>query len=181
MSVLSDKSIRRLAVEESMISPFIDKQVRDGKISYGLSSFGYDARVGDEFKIFHNVNSSIVDPKEFSSDNFVTKKSSEYIIIPPNSFALGTTIEVFKIPRDIMCIVVGKRTGIIVNVTPIESEFFGTVTLEFSNTTPLPAKIYANEGVAQFLFLKGDQSPETSYADRKGKYMGQTGVTLPKV
>ena len=110
MSVLSDKSIRRLAVEESMISPFIDKQVRDGKISYGLSSFGYDARVGDEFKIFHNVNSSIVDPKEFSSDNFVTKKSSEYIIIPPNSFALGTTIEVFKIPRDIMCIVVGKST-----------------------------------------------------------------------
>ena len=109
MSVLSDKSIRRLAVEESMISPFIDKQVRDGKISYGLSSFGYDARVGDEFKIFHNVNSSIVDPKEFSSDNFVTKKSSEYIIIPPNSFALGTTIEVFKIPRDIMCIVVGKK------------------------------------------------------------------------
>mgnify|MGYP003962190505 CR=1 FL=1 len=145
MSVLSDKSIRKLAVEQSMISPFIDKQVRDGKISYGLSSFGYDARVGDEFKIFHNVNSSIVDPKEFSSDNFVTKKSSDYIIIPPNSFALGTTIEVFKIPRDIMCIVVGKstyaRTGIIVNVTPIESEFFGTVTLEFSNTTPLPAKI----------------------------------------
>ena len=168
-----------------MISPFVDKQVRDGKISYGLSSFGYDARVADEFKIFHNVNSSIVDPKKFTSDNFVTKKSSEYIIIPPNSFALGTTIEVFKIPRDIMCIVVGKstyaRTGIIVNVTPIESEFFGTVTLEFSNTTPLPAKIYANEGVAQFLFLKGDQTPETSYADRKGKYMGQTGVTLPKV
>jgi dCTP deaminase len=126
-----------------------------------------------------------VDPKKFTSDNFVTKKTSDYIIIPPNSFALGTTIEVFKIPRDIMCIVVGKstyaRTGIIVNVTPIESEFFGTVTLEFSNTTPLPAKIYANEGVAQFLFLKGDQAPETSYADRKGKYMGQTGVTLPKV
>ena len=135
MSVLSDKSIRKLAVEQSMISPFIDKQVRDGKISYGLSSFGYDARVGDEFKIFHNVNSSIVDPKEFSSDNFVTKKSSDYIIIPPNSFALGTTIEVFKIPRDIMCIVVGKstyaRTGIIVNVTPIESEFFGTLLLSF--------------------------------------------------
>ena len=128
MSVLSDKSIRKLAIEESMISPFVDKQVRGGKISYGLSSFGYDARVADEFKIFHNVNSSIVDPKKFTSDNFITKKSSEYIIIPPNSFALGTTIEVFKIPRDIMCIVVGKstyaRTGIIVNVTPIESEFF---------------------------------------------------------
>ena len=185
MSVLSDKTIRKLALEEAMISPFVDKQVRDGKISYGLSSFGYDARVADEFKIFHNVNSSIVDPKKFTSDNFVTKKSSEYIIIPPNSFALGTTIEIFKIPRNIMCIVVGEstyaRTGIIVNVTPIESEFFGTVTLEFSNTTPLPAKIYANEGVAQFLFLKGDQAPETSYADRKGKYMGQTGVTLPKV
>ena len=185
MPVLSDKSIKKLAHEEEMISPFVDKQVRDGKISYGLSSFGYDARVADEFKIFHNVNSSVVDPKKFTSDNFVTKKSSEYIIIPPNSFALGTTIEVFKIQRDIMCIVVGKstyaRTGIIVNVTPIESEFFGTVTLEFSNTTPLPAKIYANEGVAQFLFLKGDQDPETSYADRKGKYMGQTGVTLPKV
>ena len=184
MSELSDKSIRRLAVEESMISPFIDKQVRDGKISYGLSSFGYDARVGDEFKIFHNVNSSIVDPKEFSSDNFVTKKSSEYIIIPPNSFALGTTIEVFKIPRDIMCIVVGKstyaRTGIIVNVTPLEPEWEGHVTLEFSNTTSLPAKIYANEGVAQMLFLESDEECEVSYKDRGGKYQGQRGVTLPK-
>ena len=185
MSILSDKTIKKLALEENMISPFVDKQVREGKISYGLSSFGYDARVGSEFKIFHNVNSSVVDPKKFTSNNFVTKIDSDYIIIPPNSFALATTIEVFKIPRDIMCIVVGKstyaRTGIIVNVTPIESEFEGTVTLEFSNTTPLPAKIYANEGVAQFLFLRGDQAPETSYADRKGKYMGQTGVTLPKV
>ena len=185
MSVLSDKWIRKMSLDNEMISPFEDRQVRGDKISFGLSSYGYDARVADEFKIFHNVNSSIVDPKKFSSDNFFTKKSSDYIIIPPNSFALGTTIEVFKLPRDIMCIVVGKstyaRTGIIVNVTPIESEFFGTVTLEFSNTTPLPAKIYANEGVAQFLFLKGDQSPETSYADRKGKYMGQAGVTLPKV
>jgi len=185
MSILSDKSIRKLALEEDMIFPFVDKQVREGKISYGLSSFGYDARVGEEFKIFHNVNSSVVDPKKFTSDNFFTKKSSDFFIIPPNSFALGSTIEVFKIPRDVMCIVVGKstyaRTGIIVNVTPIESEFNGTVTLEFSNTTPLPAKIYANEGVAQFLFLKGDQSPETSYADRKGKYMYQKTVTLPKV
>jgi len=185
MAVLSDKSIRKLVLEEDMISPFVDRQIRDGKISYGLSSFGYDARAGEEFKIFHNVNSSVVDPKKFTSENFVTKKSSDFIIVPPNSFALGTTIEVFKIPRNIMCIVVGKstyaRTGIIVNVTPIESEFNGTVTLEFSNTTPLPAKIYANEGVAQFLFLKGDQAPETSYADRNGKYMYQTTVTLPKV
>ena len=184
MSVLSDKSIRKLAVEQSMISPFIDKQVRDGKISYGLSSFGYDARVGDEFKIFHNVNSSIVDPKEFSSDNFVTKKSSEYIIIPPNSFALGTTVEVFKIPRDIMCIVVGKSTyarcGIIVNVTPFEPEWEGYVTLEFSNTTPLPAKIYAGEGCAQVLFFESDEVCGTSYKDRGGKYQGQRGVTLPK-
>ena len=185
MSILSDKTIRKLALEEAMIAPFVDKQVRDGKISYGLSSFGYDARVADEFKIFHNVNSSVVDPKKFTSDNFVTKKSSEYIIIPPNSFALGTTVEVFKIPRDIMCIVVGKstyaRTGIIVNVTPIESEFFGTVTLEFSNTTPLPAKIYANEGVAQFVFIKGNEKPSITYANRKGKYMKQKGVTLPKI
>jgi dCTP deaminase len=185
MSILSDKSIRKLALEEDMIFPFVDKQVREGKISYGLSSFGYDARVGEEFKIFHNVNSSVVDPKKFTSDNFFTKKSSDFIIIPPNSFALGSTIEVFKIPRDVMCIVVGKstyaRTGIIVNVTPIESEFNGTVTLEFSNTTPLPAKIYANEGVAQFVFIKGNEKPQVTYANRKGKYMKQKGVTLPKV
>jgi dCTP deaminase len=174
-----------MALEHNMISPFQDKQIRDGNISYGLSSFGYDARVGDEFKIFYNVESSIVDPKKFTSNNFITKKTLDYIVIPPNSFALATTIEKFKIPRDVMCIVVGKSTyarcGIIVNVTPIESEFEGTVTLEFSNTTPLPAKIYANEGVAQFLFLKGNEEPEVSYADRKGKYMGQSGVTLPKV
>ena len=185
MSILSDKWIKKMALEHNMISPFQDKQVREGNISYGLSSFGYDARVGDEFKIFYNVESSIVDPKKFSSNNFITKKTLDYIIIPPNSFALATTIEKFKIPRDVMCIVVGKSTyarcGIIVNVTPIESEFEGTVTLEFSNTTPLPAKIYANEGVAQFLFLKGNEEPEVSYADRKGKYMGQSGVTLPKV
>jgi dCTP deaminase len=185
MSILSDKWIKKMALDHNMISPFQDKQVREGNISYGLSSFGYDARVGDEFKIFYNVESSIVDPKKFSSNNFITKKTLDYIIIPPNSFALATTIEKFKIPRDVMCIVVGKSTyarcGIIVNVTPIESEFEGTVTLEFSNTTPLPAKIYANEGVAQFLFLKGNEEPEVSYADRKGKYMGQSGVTLPKV
>jgi dCTP deaminase len=185
MSILSDKWIKKMALEHNMISPFQDKQIRDGNISYGLSSFGYDARVGDEFKIFYNVESSIVDPKKFTSNNFITKKTLDYIVIPPNSFALATTIEKFKIPRDVMCIVVGKSTyarcGIIVNVTPIESEFEGTVTLEFSNTTPLPAKIYANEGVAQFLFLKGNEEPEVSYADRKGKYMGQSGVTLPKV
>jgi dCTP deaminase len=184
MSVLSDKWIRKMSKEENMITPFEEKQVRGNSISYGLSSFGYDARVSEEFKIFTNVNSEIVDPKNFKPTNFVTKNVSE-CIIPPNSFVLARTVEKFKIPDDVLVVCLGKSTyarcGIIVNVTPIESEFFGTVTLEFSNTTPLPAKIYANEGVAQFLFLKGDQSPETSYADRKGKYMGQTGVTLPKV
>ena len=185
MSVLSDKWIKKMALDHNMISPFEDKQVRGGKISYGLSSFGYDARVGDEFKIFHNVDSSIVDPKKFTSNNFVTKKTLNFIIIPPNSFALATTIEKFKIPRDVMCIVVGKSTyarcGIIVNVTPIEPGFRGEVTIELSNTTPLPAKIYANEGVAQFIFLEGNEPPEVSYADKNGKYQDQRGVTLPKV
>ena len=184
MSVLSDKTIRKLAIEEGMISPFEDKQVRDGKISYGLSSFGYDARVSDEFKIFTNVNSEIVDPKDFKPTNFVTK-NVPVCIIPPNSFALARTIERFKIPKNIMVICLGKSTyarcGIIVNVTPLEPGWEGHVTLEFSNTTPLPAKIYANEGVAQFIFLKGNETPEVTYADRNGKYMGQTGVTLPKV
>ena len=184
MSVLSDKTIRKLAIEEGMISPFEDKQVRDGKISYGLSSFGYDARVSEEFKIFTNVNSEIVDPKDFRPTNFVTK-NVPVCIIPPNSFVLARTIERFKIPKDILVICLGKSTyarcGIIVNVTPLEPGWEGNVTLEFSNTTPLPAKIYANEGVAQFIFLKGNETPEVTYADRKGKYMGQTGVTLPKV
>jgi len=184
MSVLSDKSIRKLALEENMISPFEDKQVRDGKISYGLSSFGYDARVSEEFKIFTNVNSEIVDPKDFKPTNFVTKKVP-VCVIPPNSFALARTIERFKIPKDILVICLGKSTyarcGIIVNVTPLEPGWEGYVTLEFSNTTPLPAKIYANEGVAQFIFLKGNETPGVTYADRNGKYMGQTGVTLPKV
>ena len=184
MSVLSDKNIRTLAIEEGMISPFEDKQVREGKISYGLSSYGYDARVSEEFKIFTNVNSEIVDPKNFKSTNFVTKNTSE-CIIPPNSFALARTVEKFKIPKDILVICLGKSTyarcGIIVNVTPLEPGWEGYVTLEFSNTTPLPAKIYANEGVAQFIFLKGKETPEVTYADRKGKYMGQTGVTLPKI
>ena len=184
MSVLSDKNIRKLAIEEGMISPFEDKQVREGKISYGLSSYGYDARVSEEFKIFTNVNSEIVDPKNFKSTNFVTKNGTE-CIIPPNSFVLARTVEKFKIPNDILVICLGKSTyarcGIIVNVTPLEPGWEGYVTLEFSNTTPLPAKIYANEGVAQFIFLKGKETPEVTYADRKGKYMGQTGVTLPKI
>ena len=184
MSVLSDKNIRKLAIEEDMISPFEDKQVREGKISYGLSSYGYDARVSEEFKIFTNVNSEIVDPKNFKSTNFVTKNGTE-CIIPPNSFALARTVEKFKIPKDFLVICLCKSTyarcGIIVNVTPLEPGWEGYVTLEFSNTTPLPAKIYANEGVAQFIFLKGKETPEVTYADRKGKYMGQTGVTLPKI
>ena len=184
MTVLSDKTIRQLVLEKNMISPFEDKQVRDGKISYGLSSFGYDARVSEEFKIFTNVNSEIVDPKDFKPTNFVTK-NVPVCIIPPNSFALARTIERFKIPKDILVICLGKSTyarcGIIVNVTPLEPGWEGHVTLEFSNTTPLPAKIYANEGVAQFIFLKGNEAPEVTYADRNGKYMGQTEVTLPKV
>ncbi len=184
MSVLSDKWIKKMALENEMISPFEQKQVRNNKISYGLSSFGYDARVSDEFKIFTNVNSEIVDPKNFKPSNFVTKNTSE-CVIPPNSFVLARTVEYFKIPKDVLVICLGKSTyarcGIIVNVTPLEPGWEGFVTLEFSNTTPLPAKIYANEGVAQFIFLKGNETPEVSYADRKGKYMGQTGVTLPKV
>ena len=184
MSVLSDKWIKKMALE-GMISPFQENQVRMGKISYGLSSFGYDARVSDEFKIFTNINGSeIVDPKNFKPTNFVTKKVSE-CIIPPNSFVLASTVEYFKIPKDVLVICLGKSTyarcGIIVNVTPLEPGWEGNVTLEFSNTTPLPAKIYAHEGVAQFVFLKGNEKPEVSYSDRKGKYMGQVGVTLPKI
>ena len=184
MSVQSDKWIIKMANENAMISPFEDKQIRGDKISFGVSSYGYDARVSDEFKIFTNVNSEIVDPKNFKPSNFVTKKLSE-CIIPPNSFVLASTIERFKIPKDVLVICLGKSTyarcGIIVNVTPLEPGWEGHVTLEFSNTTPLPAKIYANEGVAQFIFLKGNERPEVSYSDRKGKYMGQTGVTLPKI
>ena len=183
MSVLSDKWIKKMALD-GMISPFEEKQISEGKISYGLSSFGYDARVSNEFKIFTNVNSEIVDPKNFKPSNFVTKNVSE-CIIPPNSFVLASTVEYFKIPKDVLVICLGKSTyarcGIIVNVTPLEPGWEGHVTLEFSNTTPLPAKIYANEGVAQFVFLKGNEKPEISYSDRKGKYMRQTGVTLPKV
>ena len=184
MPVLSDKWIKKMAVNHSMISPFEERQVREGKISFGLSSFGYDARVSNEFKIFTNVNSEIVDPKNFKPSNFVTKNISE-CIIPPNSFVLASTVEYFKIPKEVLVICLGKSTyarcGIIVNVTPLEPGWEGHVTLEFSNTTPLPAKIYANEGAAQFVFLEGNEKPEISYSDRKGKYMGQTGVTLPKV
>ena len=166
-----------------MIKPFVNKQVRKGKISFGLSSYGYDARVSNEFKIFTNVNSGIVDPKVFKKESFVTKIGRE-CIIPPNSFALARTMEYFKIPENVMVICLGKSTyarcGIIVNVTPLEPEWEGHVTLEFSNTTNLPAKIYANEGVAQVIFLESDEECETSYKDRSGKYQGQRGVTLPK-
>ena len=184
MSILSDKWIRRMSKEKKMISPFVSKQIRRGKISFGLSSYGYDARVSDDFRIFTNVNSAIVDPKNFKKESFVSRKS-KVCIIPPNSFALARTVEYFKIPENVMVICLGKSTyarcGIIVNVTPLEPGWEGYVTLEFSNTTPLPAKIYANEGAAQFIFLKGDEEPEVTYEKRNGKYMKQTGVTLPKV
>ena len=184
MTVLSDKWIKKMVRSHNMISPFKNKQVRGTKISYGLSSFGYDARVSNEFKIFTNVNSEIIDPKNFKQNNFISKNGEE-CIIPPNSFVLSSTVEYFKIPNDVMVICLGKSTyarcGIIVNVTPLEPSWEGHVTLEFSNTTPLPAKIYANEGVAQFIFLKGNEKPNITYADRKGKYMKQLGVTLPKL
>ena len=184
MTVLSDKWIKEMVRTNNMISPFENKQVRGNKISYGLSSFGYDARVSNEFKIFTNVNSEIIDPKNFKLNNFISKKGDE-CIIPPNSFVLSSTVEYFRIPNDVMVICLGKSTyarcGIIVNVTPLEPSWEGNVTLEFSNTTPLPAKIYANEGAAQFIFLKGNEKPDITYADRNGKYMKQFGVTLPKV
>ena len=184
MSILSDRWIRRMAQEKGMIEPFVDAQKREGVISYGLSSYGYDARVGTDFKIFTNVNSAVVDPKNFDQNSFVDR-NTDVCIIPPNSFALARTVEYFRIPRDVLVICVGKSTyarcGIIVNVTPLEPEWEGHVTLEFSNTTPLPAKIYANEGAAQFLFLQGEQPCETSYRDKAGKYQGQRGVTLPKI
>ncbi|MFY9590255.1 dCTP deaminase [Rickettsia endosymbiont of Halotydeus destructor] len=186
MSIMSDKWIKETAYNKGMIEPFADKQVRVHNsqkiISYGLSSYGYDARVSREFKIFTNINSTMVDPKNFDEYSLVDREV-DVCIIPPNSFALGRTIEYFKIPRDVIVICVGKSTyarcGIIVNVTPLEPEWEGHVTLEFSNTTPLPAKIYANEGACQFLFLKGEQACDLSYADRQGKYMKQLGVTLP--
>ena len=184
MSILSDRWIRRMAQEKGMIEPFVDGQKREGVISYGLSSYGYDARVGTDFKIFTNVNSAVVDPKAFDQNSFVDR-NTDVCIIPPNSFALARTVEYFRIPRDVLVICVGKSTyarcGIIVNVTPFEPEWEGYVTIEISNTTPLPAKIYANEGIAQVLFFQSDEPCERSYADKKGKYQAQTGVTLPRI
>ncbi|MAL80617.1 MAG: dCTP deaminase [Sneathiella sp.] len=184
MAILSDKWIRQTARDTGMIEPFVESQKREGIISYGLSSYGYDARVSDEFKIFTNIDSATVDPKAFSSTSFVDRKT-DVCVIPPNSFVLARTVEYFRIPRDVLVICLGKSTyarcGIIVNVTPLEPEWEGHVTLEFSNTTPLPAKIYANEGACQFLFLKGNEPCEVSYKDRAGKYMRQEGVTLPRL
>ena len=184
MSIKSDKWIRRMATQHRMIEPFADNQVRDGVISYGVSSYGYDIRVADEFKIFTNINSTIVDPKRFDQQSFVDFKG-DICIIPPNSFALARTVEYFRIPRSILTICVGKSTyarcGIIVNVTPFEPEWEGTATLEISNTTPLPAKIYANEGIAQVVFFESDEICETSYADKKGKYQAQREITLPRI
>jgi dCTP deaminase len=188
MTIKSDKWIRRMAEGHKMIEPFERGQVREASgakiVSYGTSSYGYDVRCSDEFKIFTNINSTIVDPKNFDEKSFVDLKS-DVCIIPPNSFALARTVERFRIPRNVLVICLGKssyaRCGIVVNVTPLEPEWEGYVTLEFSNTTPLPAKIYANEGVAQMLFFESDEVCETSYRDRGGKYQGQQGVTLPKI
>ncbi len=182
--ILADSQICELAQSQDMIHPFIEAQKRDGVISYGLSSYGYDARCADDFKIFTNVDNALVDPKDFSSNSFVERKT-DVCVIPPNSFVLCHTVEYFKIPDDVLVICLGKSTyarcGLIVNVTPLEPGWEGHVTLEISNTTPLPAKVYANEGVAQFLFFKGSTPCEVSYATRSGKYMGQRGVTLPKL
>ncbi|MBP7227648.1 MAG: dCTP deaminase [Longilinea sp.] len=184
MGIKSDRWIRKMALEHGMIEPFVDQQVRKGVISYGLSSYGYDIRVADEFKIFTNVYSAIVDPKDFDTRSMIDFKG-DVCIIPPNSFALARTVEYFRIPRSTLTVCVGKSTyarcGIIVNVTPFEPEWEGYVTLEISNTTPLPAKIYANEGIAQVLFFEGDEMCETSYADKKGKYQGQSTIVLPKL
>jgi dCTP deaminase len=189
MAVLCDTQIRELVP----IEPFEDNIKRSGKVSYGVSSYGYDVRVGTVFKVFTNVaphgDQAIVDPKKFSDDFFITidtkKTGRDYVVIPPNSFALAETVEEFRIPRDVLAICVGKSTyarcGIIVNVTPLEPTWRGYLTLEISNTTPLPAKIYANEGIAQLLFFQSDEEPETAYEDRKGKYQDQVGVTLPRL
>ena len=184
MSVMSDRWIRQMAETQGMIEPFAEGCKRDGVISYGLSSYGYDARIADDFKIFTNIDSAVIDPKNFAPASFVDRKT-DICIIPPNSFALGHTIEYFRVPRDVLVICLGKSTyarcGIIVNVTPLEPEWRGKITIEISNTTPLPAKIYANEGIAQILFFKADEVCEKSYADKKGKYQDQKGLTLPFV
>ena len=182
--IKSDRWIRQQALEKAMIKPFEERQVRAGVISYGVSSYGYDLRIADEFKIFTNINNTIVDPKAFDPRSFVDYQGP-VCIVPPNSFALGRSVEYFKIPRNVLTICVGKSTyarcGIITNVTPFEPEWEGYVTLEISNTTPLPAKIYANEGIAQVLFFESDEACQTSYADRQGKYQGQQGIVLPTV
>ncbi len=184
MSIKSDRWIREQATQHGMIEPFSEKQVAKGVISYGLSSYGYDLRVSNEFKIFTNVNSAIIDPKAFDERSFVTVEADS-VIVPPNSFALARSVEYFRIPRDVLTICVGKSTyarcGIIVNVTPFEPEWEGYVTLEISNTTPLPARVYANEGLCQILFFRSDEPCETSYADRNGKYQKQQGIVLPKL
>lgn len=185
MSIKPDHWIRRMAREHNMIEPFVDRQVRAGTISYGVSSFGYDIRVADEFRIFTPATGqlTVVDPKAIDERAMVPYQG-EICIIPPNSFALARTVEYFRVPRNVLCICLGKSTyariGVIVNITPFEPEWEGHVTIEISNTTPLPCKIYANEGIAQVLFFEGEE-PEVSYADRKGKYQAQTGITLPKL
>jgi len=189
MSIKSDRWIRRMAAEMQMIEPFAPELVREVNghkiVSYGTSSYGYDIRCADEFRVFTNINSTIVDPKNFDSNSFVEVSGKGYCVIPPNSFALARTMEYFRIPRNVLTVCLGKSTyarcGIIVNVTPFEPEWEGHVTLEFSNTTPLPAKIYAGEGCAQVLFFESDEVCETSYKDRGGKYQGQTGVTPPRI
>jgi dCTP deaminase len=180
----NDAWIRQMALEHKMIEPFVDNQVRDGVISYGLSSYGYDIRVTDQFKIFTNVHSAIVDPKHFNPDSFIDYQG-EICVIPPNSFVLAQTVEYFRIPRSVLTMCIGKSTyarcGLIVNVTPFEPEWEGYVTLEISNTTPLPARIYANEGIAQVIFFEADEVCEVSYADRKGKYQAQREIVLPRI
>ena len=183
MSIKSDRWIKEMA-QGGMIEPFIESQVRTDVVSFGLSSYGYDIRVADEFKVFTNINTTVIDPKSFDPRSFVDLQS-DVCIVPPNSFALARTVEYFRIPRDVMTLCLGKSTyarcGIIVNVTPFEPEWEGTATLEISNTTPLPAKIYANEGIAQVLFFQSDEPCETSYRDKKGKYQAQRDVTLPRI
>ena len=184
MSIKSDRWITRMANAHRMIEPFVETQVRSGVISYGLSSYGYDIRVADEFKVFTNINTTVIDPKSFDPRSFVDLQD-DVCVVPPNSFALARTVEYFRIPRDVLTVCLGKSTyarcGIIVNVTPFEPEWEGTATLEISNTTPLPARIYANEGIAQVLFFQSDEVCATSYADKKGKYQAQQVVTLPKI
>ena len=184
MGLKPDHWIRKMALEHKMIEPFVDHQVRDGVISFGLSSYGYDIRIANQFKIFTNIFNSIVDPKNFDPKSMVDFEG-DVCVIPPNSFVLGRTIEYFRVPRKVLCVCIGKstyaRTGLIVNITPFEPQWDGYVTLEISNTTPLPAKIYANEGIAQVLFFEADEECEISYADKKGKYQNQQSIVLPKI